>query len=182
MIALKHIVYVWKGRCFCGEWGGFIDGLLLQADPKVISTNLETPSLKFQGWVILSTKQRDIYPFLKLLVPNCTWKWMVARRSFPFGMASWQVRTVSFRECKSWGRWCWALFAGGFNRVGHGRDGSLLAPESKSIQEPEICGCKHRNHCKWPMCIRNLSWISYEKLDSIPCKCHVFATNILEFI
>lgn len=99
MIALKHIVYVWKGRCFCGEWGGFIDGLLLQADPKVISTNLETPSLKFQGWVILSTKQRDIYPFLKLLVPNCTWKWMVARRSFPFwDGANWQVRTVSFNE------------------------------------------------------------------------------------
>ena len=27
-----------------------------------------------------------------------TWKWMVGRRSFPLGMAFWQVRTVSFRE------------------------------------------------------------------------------------
>ncbi len=31
-----------------------------------------------------------------------------------------------------------ALFAGGFNRVGHGRDGSLLASKSKSIQEPQF--------------------------------------------
>ncbi len=30
-----------------------------------------------------------------------TWKWMVGRWSFPFGMASLQVRTVSFRECIS---------------------------------------------------------------------------------
>ena len=27
-----------------------------------------------------------------------TWKWMIGRRSFPFGMAYFQVRTVSFRE------------------------------------------------------------------------------------
>ena len=88
---------------------------------------------------------------------------------------------MSFRECKSWGRWCWALFAGGFNRVGHGRDGSLLAPESKSIQEPEICGCKQRNlnHCKWPMFIRNLSLLSYEKLNLTTSKYHVLVTNIL---
>ena len=36
------------------------------------------------------------YTPLKLTVR--TWKWMVGRRSFPVGMASWQVRTVSFRE------------------------------------------------------------------------------------
>ena len=28
-----------------------------------------------------------------------TWKWMVGIRSFPFGMAHSQGRTVSFREC-----------------------------------------------------------------------------------
>ena len=28
MIALKHIVYVWKGRGICGEWGGFFAGVL----------------------------------------------------------------------------------------------------------------------------------------------------------
>ena len=30
---------------------------------------------------------------------HSNWKWMVGRRLFPFGMASWQVRTVSFTEC-----------------------------------------------------------------------------------
>ena len=30
-----------------------------------------------------------------------TWKWMVGRRSFPFGMAYFQGRTVSFRECNA---------------------------------------------------------------------------------
>ncbi len=36
-------------------------------------------------------------PSLKLTAR--TWKWMVGIRSFPFGMANFQVRTVSFREC-----------------------------------------------------------------------------------
>ena len=31
------------------------------------------------------------------------WKWMVERRSFPFGMAYFQVQTVCFRECN----WFW---------------------------------------------------------------------------
>ena len=35
-------------------------------------------------------------PSLKLT--NCPWKWMVGRRSFPFGMAYFQGRTVSFWE------------------------------------------------------------------------------------
>ena len=36
---------------------------------------------------------------LSLKLTDRTWKWMVGRRSFPFGMAYFQVRTVSFREC-----------------------------------------------------------------------------------
>ena len=42
-------------------------------------------------------KPQKVLPSLKLTDP--TWKWMVGRRSFPFGMAYFQVRTVSFREC-----------------------------------------------------------------------------------
>ena len=43
---------------------------------------------------------RGIYgwiPSLKLTAR--TWKWMVGIQSFPFGMAYFQGRTVSFREC-----------------------------------------------------------------------------------
>ena len=38
-------------------------------------------------------------PSLKLTAR--TWKWMVGRRSFPFGKVTFQGRTVSFREGKS---------------------------------------------------------------------------------
>ena len=38
-----------------------------------------------------------IVPSLKLTA--CTWKWMVGRRLFPFGIAYFQGRTVSFGEC-----------------------------------------------------------------------------------
>ena len=41
----------------------------------------------------------SIVPILSLKLTSRTWKWMVGRWSFPFGVASWQVRTVSFRKC-----------------------------------------------------------------------------------
>ena len=41
-----------------------------------------------------------------------TWKWMVGIRSFPFRMASWQVRTVSFREGNCFCVLIWFLWYG----------------------------------------------------------------------
>ena len=38
-----------------------------------------------------------LFPSLKPTV--CLWKWIVGIRSFPFGMAYFQVQTISFREC-----------------------------------------------------------------------------------
>ena len=47
------------------------------------------------GFLVDPTIFRDL-PSLKL---TPTWKWMVGQWLFPVGMPSWQVRTVSFREC-----------------------------------------------------------------------------------
>ena len=44
----------------------------------------------------LDISARGIYIYI--YTPETTWKWMVGRRSFPFGIVYFQVRTVSFRE------------------------------------------------------------------------------------
>ena len=44
----------------------------------------------------LDISARGIYIYI--YTPETTWKWMVGRWSFPFGIVYFQVRSVSFRE------------------------------------------------------------------------------------
>ncbi len=92
----KLRVFSWKSRV--GSWHfllgrkAYVSGLLLRVSGYCFrSAYHQWNSGRFTRFVMYP-------PWNILKLTACTWKWMLGIRSFPFGMAYFQGRHVSFRE------------------------------------------------------------------------------------